>query len=529
MTLSAHNALMLVAILAAAVALLALAPTFRIPYPILLVLGGSALALIPGLPHVTLNPELVLVGILPPLLYAAAYFTSLREFAANLRSIGLLAVGLVMVTTVSVAVGAHELTGIGWAPAFVLGAIVSPTDPTAATAIARRLGVPRRLVVVIEGESLVNDGTALVIYRYAVLAAVSGSFSFGHAAASFGAGVVGGILLGLAVGWVIRQARRRIDNPPAEIAVALLSGYFAYLPAQALHVSGVLAAVTTGLYVGWHTPELTNSTVRLQGAAVWEIVVFLLNALLFILLGLQLRSILDGVSEYSTGRLIGYGVAISLIVTVTRLVWVFPSTYLPRFLFPRVRARDPEPAWRLVAALGWTGMRGSVSMAAALALPLATDAGQPFPYRDLIIFLTFCVILWSLVLQGLSLPLVIHLLGLEDDGIDDRLEAKARVKSAGAALERLEELVREGGVREDTAERVRGIYNFRRDRYHSQLDEDGDGKIEERSQAYRQLMRELLDAESRMLVELRRRGVINDDVMNRVQRDLDLEAERLGD
>jgi monovalent cation/hydrogen antiporter len=526
-TLSAHDALTILAILAAAAALLAAAPRLNVPYPILLVLGGLALAFIPGLPQLELNPELVLVGILPPLLYAAAFFTSLREFASNLRPIGLLAVGLVLVTVVSVAALAHELVGIGWAPAFVLGAVVSPTDPTAATAIARRLGVPRRLVVLIEGESLVNDGTALVVYRYAVVAVVAGTFSFPHAAASFVGSVVGGIALGLGVGWVIRRVRRRLDNPPAEITIALLSGYFAYLPAEAVGVSAVLAAVTTGLYVGWHTPELTNSTVRLQGDAVWQILVFLLNALLFILLGLQLRSILDGVSEYSTARLVWYGAVVSGAVILTRFAWVFPATYLPRLLFPRIRAREPGPPWQGQVVLAWAGMRGSVSLAAALAIPLAIDGGGAFPDRSLIVFLTFCVILATLVVQGLTLPLLIRALGLEDDGIDDRLEAKARIKAANAALVRLDELVAEGEVREDTAERVRGSYTFRRDRFASRFDDGDDGGIEERSQSYQRLRRELLEAERQAVVELRRRGTINDDVMNRVQRDLDLEAERL--
>ena len=527
MTLAPHDALTLAAILAVAATLLVVAPAVRVPYPILLVLGGLALGFVPGLPQIELNPEVVLVGILPPLLYAAAFFTSLREFAQNARPIGLLSVGLVLFTTVAVAAGAHAFLGLGWAPAFVLGAIVSPTDPTAATSIARRLGVPRRLVVIIEGESLVNDGTALVLYRYAVVAVVAGTFSFGHVALSFAGSVVGGIAMGLAVGWIIRQARRRIDNPPAEITIALLSGYFAYLPAEAAGVSAVLAAVTTGLYVGWHTPELTNSTVRLQGDAVWQIVVFLLNALLFTLLGLQLRSILDAVSQYPAWRLAWYGLAVSGTVILTRFAWIYPATYLPRLLVRRIRERDPYPAWQIPAALGWAGMRGAVSLAAALALPLVTDAGDPFPSRDLVVFLTFCVVLVTLVFQGLTLPLVIRLLGLEDDGIDDRLEAKARIKAASAALARLDELVAEGGVREDTAERVRGSYTFRRDRFASRFDDSDDGRIEERSQSYQRLRRELLAAEHRAVLELRRRGVINDDVMNRVQRDLDLEAERL--
>ncbi|HET7044460.1 MAG TPA: Na+/H+ antiporter [Gaiellaceae bacterium] len=527
MTLTVHDALVLLAILAAAASLLALAPKLHVPYPILLVLGGLGLAFVPELPTVALSPELVLVGVLPPLLYASAYFTSLREFSENRRPISLLAVGLVLVTMLAVAGGAHAFVGLDWAPAFVLGAIVSPTDPTAATAIARRLGVPRRVVVVIEGESLVNDGTALVAYRYAVVAVAAGSFSLAHATASFFGSVAGGIAMGLAVGWLVRQARRRIDDPPAEIAIALLTGYFAYLPAEAAGVSGVLAAVTAGLYVGWFTPELTNSAVRLQGDAVWNIVVFCLNTLLFTLLGLQLRSVLDGVSQWSPARLAWYGLAVGGTVILTRLVWIFPATYLPRLLLRRVRERDPSPPWQGPAAIGWAGMRGAVSLAAALAIPLTTDAGEPFPGRDLIVFLTFSVILVTLVFQGLTLPLVIRLLGLEDDGIDDRLEAKARIKAADAALARLAELVAEGWVREDTAERMRGAYTFRKDRFASRFDDGDDGAIEERSQSYQRLRRELLEAERGKVVELRRRGFINDDVMNRVQRDLDLEVERL--
>lgn len=526
MTLSVHDALTLLAILAGAATLLVLAPRLRVPYPILLVLAGLAVAFVPGMPQLQLDPELVLVGILPPLLYAAAFFTSLHEFVANIRPIAVLSIGLVLATVATVAAGAHTFTGIGWGPAFVLGAVVSPTDPTAATAIARRLGVPRRVIVLIEGESLVNDGTALVVYRFAVIAVVSGSFSLGGAAVSFVGTVLGGIAMGLAVGWLIRQARRRIDNPPAEITIALLSGYFAYLPAEAAGVSAVLAAVTTGLYVGWHTPELTSSTVRLQGDAVWQILVFLLNALLFVLLGLQLRTILDGVSDRSPAELAWFGIAVSGTVILTRLVWIFPGTYLPR-LVSAIRRRDPLPPWQEPATIGWAGLRGAVSLAAALALPLSTDAGDPFPARDLIVFLTFCVILVTLVFQGLTLPLAIRLLGLEDDGIDEKLEAKARIRAADAALDRLADLVAEGGVREDTAERMRGAYTFRRDRFASRFDDGDDGKLEERSVAYQRLRRELLEAERQAVVALRRAGTINDDVMNRVQRDLDLEAERL--
>jgi len=525
---TAQDALVLLGLLAAVAALLSLAPILQLPYPILLVLGGLALGFVPGLPHLILNPDIVLVAILPPLLYSAAFFTSLRDLRVNIRPLSLLAIGLVLVTTVSVAAVAHTvIAGMTWPVAFVLGAIVSPTDAVAATAIASRLGIPRRLVSLIEGESLINDATALVAYRFAVVAVVTGSFSLWNASWHFVYSVLGGIGIGLAVGYVIRQVRRRLDHSPTEIAIALFSGYFAYLPAEAAGVSAVLAAVTVGIYVGWYTPELTTVQTRLQGDAVWEILVFVLNALLFALVGLQLRPILDGLSGHSIGSLIGYALAISGTVIVTRMLFGYPAAYVPRFLFRRIREHDPYPPWQWPTMLGWTGLRGAVSLAAALALPLTTDAGDPFPNRQLVIYLAFCVILATLVVQGLTLPLVIRLLGLEDDGVAAKEETKARIKAAEAALGRLDELVGEGWVRDDTAERMRGLYNFRRSRFAARFDDQDDGGIEERSQAYQRLRRELLDAERQAVVSLRREGRINDEVMNRIQRDLDLEDARL--
>jgi monovalent cation/hydrogen antiporter len=521
--LSPHDTLTLLAVLAWAAALLALAQVVRVPYPILLVLGGLGLAFVPGMPTIDLDPELVFVAFLPPLLYGAAFFTSLRELRANLGAITLLAVGLVLLTMVAVAVVAHAvIPDLDWPTAFVLGAIVSPTDPTAATAIAERVGLPRRLVGLVDGESLVNDGTALVAYRFAVAAVLTGSFSLATATGRFFLNVVGGIAIGLAAGYLVRQVRRRLDNPPLEITIALLSGYLAFLPAQAAGVSGVLAAVTIGVYMGWYTPELTSSQTRLQGAAVWEIVFFILNAALFTLVGLQLPSIIDALSGRSAGSLFGYAVAVTVTVIAVRFAWIFATARLPKPLRPM-----GAEAWRSATVLAWSGMRGVVSLAAALALPLTTDAGDPFPNRDLIVFLTFAVILGTLVGQGLTLPALIRALRLEDDGLAAKEEAKARIRAAEAALARLEEVVDEGWVNADTAERMRGLYGFRQDRFRSRFDPDSDGAVEERSASYQRLRRELLDAERRAVVDLRRQGVIDDAVMRRVTRDLDLEEERL--
>jgi monovalent cation/hydrogen antiporter len=522
MHLDLVDGLVALTLIIAVAGMLAVAPSLRIPYPILLVLGGLAIGLVPGVPELEFEPELVFFGVLPPLLYGAAFFTSLRDLRANVRPIGLLAVGLVVATTAGVAVVAHAfIDDLSWSSAFVLGAIVSPTDPLAATSIARRLGVPRKLVMTVEGESLVNDGSGLVLYRVAVAAVVTGSFSVLDTGGLFVLAVGGGAGVGLGVGWIVRQIRLRLNNPPAEITISLLTGYVAFISAELIGVSAVLAAVTAGIYLGWHTPELTNAQVRLQGLAVWEIVQYMLNALLFVLVGLQLPVIVDGLGGFSTAELVGYGALVSATVIALRFAWVFVVLQGPKWVARRASS------WQAAVFVSWAGMRGAVSLAAALALPLTTDSDQPFPGRDLIVFLTFSVILATLVGQGLTLPFLIRVLGLEDDGLDVREDTKARIHIAEAALVRLEELVDEEWVREDTAERMRGAYTFRTSRFRARLDDGDDGEIERRSQDYQRLLRELLDAEREALVELRRSGAISNEVWIRVGRDLDLEDARL--
>jgi Na+/H+ antiporter len=526
MTFSHEDTLVLAALLAAVALLLVAAERTSIPYPILLVVGGLGLGFVPGIPEIQLPPDLVLVAVLPPLLYGAAFFTSLRDLRENAAAITFLAIGLVLTTMVVVAAVAHMLIpGLSWAGAFVLGAIASPTDPTAATAIAERLGLPRRLVALIEGESLVNDGTALVAYKFAVAAVLSGSFSMTDAAGRFALNVVGGIAIGLAVGFLVRQLRLRIDDPALAITVSLLSGYFAYLPAQAAGVSGVLAAVTIGIYMGWYTPELTTWQTRLQGIAVWEILFFVLNALLFALVGLQLPVIVDALSGRSASTLLGYAAAVTLGVLVARFLWVVPGTYVTAW--SRRRTGPIQNPGRASILLGWSGMRGAVSLAAALALPLTTDSGAAFPNRELIIFLTFGVIFGSLVVQGLTLPAVMKILGIEDEGRAEKEETKARLYAAEAALARLDELASEGWVQEDTLERLRGLFGFRRERFRTRFDPESDGSVEERSVAFQRLMHELLAAERDAVFEMRRTRRIDDQVMRRVIRDLDLEEARL--
>jgi monovalent cation/hydrogen antiporter len=524
-----HGAELLLLLLMVAVAGLSiLARPLGVPYPILLVLGGLLLGFLPGLPAVELPPELVLVVFLPPLLYQAAFFSTLRDLRADLRAITTTAVGLVLVTMAAVAVTAHALVdGLSWAVAFTLGAIVSPTDALAATAVARRLGAPRRLVTMLEGESLVNDATALVAYRIAVAAAVGGSFVVWEAGLRFVAGVAGGVAVGLIVGWLVAVVRRRLEDPPAEIVLTVVTGYAAYLPAERLEVSGVLAAVTAGLFVGWRAPELASPSTRLLAFSFWEILVYLLNAVLFLLVGLQLQPILEQVTGRSLATLLGLAALVSAVVIAVRFVWSFTVPYLVRALDrrPSQVARRVGARQRLISS--WSGMRGAVSLAAALALPLETNSGQPFPERELILFVTFGVIFVTLVVQGLTLPALIRRLGVHDDGAEQREELQARLGATDAALARLEELAVEEWTRDDTVERLRGLYQFRRRRLKARAGIFEDDGYEDRSLAYQRLVRELLEAQRHAIIRLRNQGVISDGVMHRVERELDLEDSRL--
>ncbi len=520
-----HLELVIFGLLAGIVAFAFLAHLVHVPYPITLVLGGTAIGFIPGIPSVELDPELVLLIFLPPLLYGAAFFTSLRDLRRNARPIALLAIGLVLGTMAAVALIAHYVIGLDWDVAFVLGAIVSPTDAVAPAEIMRRVGAPRRLVAVVEGENLTNDWTALILYRVAVAAVVSGSFSLLDASVEFVLSGVGGLAIGLAAGWVIRQIRRRLDDPPTEITISLLSGYAAYLPAEELGFSGVIAAVTVGVYMGWYTPELTTPLTRIQSMSVWEILTFLLNAVLFLLVGMQLPNIIDDLSGESAGQLLLWGALVSATVIVVRMGWGFTVTYLLRVIDRRAaqRARRVGPRERIV--VGWAGMRGAVALAAALAVPLRTDSGAPFPERDLIIFLAFVVILVTLVGQGLTLGPLINRLGVVDDGEEEVEEIAARIRLAEAALARLEELEGADWVRDETLGRVRALYDYRRRRFEART--DGDERYEERTDAYRRLMYELFEAQREELVGMRNALDISDEVRRRIERELDLEESRI--
>ena len=522
-----HHVEPVVLVLCFVAALVIIANKVAIPYPMLLVLGGLALSFVPILPVIRLDPELVFFLFLPPLLYPAGLFTSWRDFRRNLRPILFLAIGLVLITMTVVAWVAHSfMVGLPWAAAFALGAIVSPPDAVAAEAILKRLRVPLRIEAILEGESLVNDATALVAYQFAVAAMVTGQFSLGAASGRFFFVGLGGVVLGLLVGFVIRRAQRPLNDPPVQITISLLTPFAAYLLAERVGVSGVLATVTAGVYLGWHSTALPART-RLQAQAFWEMIEFLLNGFIFVVIGLQLPEILRNLSREPFSRLVGYALLISATVVLVRIAWVFPATYLPRWFSRKLRARDPAPPWRHSVLIAWSGMRGVVSLAAAFALPLVLDNGRAFPGRSDILFLTFCVILTTLVFQGLTLPLLIRGLGIVDDGAADREEREARLKANEAAVDFIEARALAEQMPEEVMIRVRAEYCDRIAQLETCAGDRDNPGGDVATPIYQQLQYGALGVERKTIIALRNSHQINDRALRHIQRDLDLAEARL--
>lgn len=501
-------------------ALTVLARAVNVPYPIALLVGGLLLAVIPGVPTVELEPELVLAVALPPLLYRSAYYADPAALRSDLRPVALLAIGLVFTTAAGVAVAAHSLVdGLPWAAAVTLGAIVAPTDPVAVVAIVERIGGPRRLLTILEGEGLLNDAAALALYRVAVAGTVAGGFSLWEAGIRFVLGAVGGAAIGLAAGWVVLQVQRRLQDPMTVISITLATPFLAYLPADLVGASGVIAAVTVGIYLGRQDHLYTSPATRLQATGFWEVLTFLLNAVLFVLVGLQLRPTLDRLADDPAGGLVVPVLAVVLAVLGIRVAWEFTMPYAVRAVDRGMHRTTPPAPARERFAVAWGGLRGAVSLAAALALP------ADFPQRDLLVLATFAVILVTLVGQGLTLAPLLRVLHLTGD--DDRDEVHARLEATDAALTRLRELGGADWTRDDSIERMTGVYDFRRQRLLArkrQVDEDA---VEERSQAYQRMVHEVLDAQRRRLIELRDSGEAPADVVQRIGRELDLEDSRL--
>src|SRR6266446_4212157 len=453
MTTSIQILLLLLAVLVAAALI---ARRLNTAPSIVLVVAGVVLALTPGLPAVELAPDLVLLVILPPLIYSAGVAMSWREFRFNLRPISLLAFGCVLFTTCAVAAAVHYVLNLPWAVGFLIGAIVAPPDVVAPLAIARPLGLPRRLLVVLEGEGLANDATALILYRFAVVAISTGAFSFGQAAGTFAAIVVGEIAWGIGIGWLSLRARRLARDPRVEIVLSLMAPYLAYWVPEHLGGSGVLATVATGLYVSWNGPRLISSATRLQGVFFWDLFIYVIEGFVFLLTGLQARTLMDQIQAFSLRDLAVATAIITAIVIAARFLWVFPAIYLPRWLSSSLARRDPSPPWQWAFVLAFTGVRGVVSLAAALAIPLMLANGQPFPHRDLILFITFGVIVLTLVGLGLMLPPVIRWLGVARHRATEHrrehdAELAARHEALDAGLRRLEELVRERDLPDEVA------------------------------------------------------------------------------
>jgi len=493
---------------------------------ILLVIAGIALAVIPGLPRIALAPELVLLGILPPLIYSAGVAMSWREFRFNLRPIALFAFGCVLFSSAAVAVACHYVVDMPLAVGFVLGAIVAPTDVVAPLAIVRQLGLPRRLVVVLEGDGLANDATALILYRFAVAAVGSGVFSVGEAAGTFALIVVGEIAYGLGIGWFSLRLRRWAHDPRVEITLSLLTPYAAFLVPQHLGGSGVLATVAAGLYVSWNGPLLIPAATRLQGIFFWDFLVYLLEGFVFLITGMETRALIDDTSAVVLHDL---AIAIPLVVAVliaARFVWTYPAAYVPRWLSPALKRRDPVPPWQWLFVLSFVGVRGVVSLAAALAIPLTTAGGAPFPGRDLILFITFGVIVVTLIGEGLMLPAVVRWLKLPRDAEDERrrdqdAEITARVEALQAAQTRLDGLAADGQADPD----VLALLRARHDHRAGQVPKDADG--EQALAAATELRANLIGAEREYIYRLLQDGKITDEARRRIERELDLEEESL--
>ncbi len=521
-----------VALLVAVVMLASVATRLRVPYPILLVVGGLVLGFVPGLPRITLDPALVLFLFLPPLIYSSAWFTPWRDFRADLRSILLLAVGLVLTCTTLVAIVAHTVLGMAWPVAFVLGALVSPTDAVAASAIMQRLGVARRVVTIVEGESMVNDATGLVLYRFAVAAVISGGFSLWQASWQFVVVSAGGILIGLLIAWPVAWLHRHLDDAPREITITLLTPFVAYLLADALGASGVLAVLAAGLYLSRQSSTFFSPNTRLQADSVWTVLVFLFNGLVFILLGLQLHGLLGGLTRQAAAELVGAATVVSVVVIVARLAWVAVATSVQRLLAHFSLITYRWGGWRNALLVGWAGMRGAVSMAAALALPLALPSGTPFPARSQLIAVTFGVILFTLVGQGLSLTPLIRMLGMQSEGETAQELLLARRALTVAALARLEELAMTNDLPQAVVADQRAHLEQQLDRLAIPPDgsrDHDDGSDGERHvdawAAAQSLRREVISAERSTLITLRNQGKLDDEVVRRLERDLDLEEQ----
>lgn len=520
-----QNIATIIVLLTVVTALAQITDRLKIPYPILLVLAGIGIGLVPGLPPINLDPDVVFLIFLPPILYSAAWNTSWPDFKKAKRPITLLAIGCVIFTTCAVAWCAHTfIPNLGWLEAFVLGAIISPPDAIAATAITKDLSIPKRVTTILEGESLVNDATGLIAYRYAVIAVVTGAFNIWEAGLTFIVVAAGGIILGLAMGRVIKWIHEITpNNPTMDTALTFLTPFTVYMLAESIHISGVLSVVTCGLYLSWNSSKLFNHQTRLQAYGSWNTAIFILNGVVFILIGLQLPMILESIQDHSFLQLLKYGAIVSLAVILGRIIWVYPGAYLPR-LSKKVREQEPEVNLKLVTIVAWSGMRGVVSLAAALAIPLLVEGAEPFPNRNLIIFLTFSVIFSTLVLQGLTLRPLIRWLGIQVDAKEHEAELKARYAVASALIEHIEENY-SLSLSDEGLNLIKTKYEIRTQRISK--DQVRQKMNDEQIDQLHTIQQALLDKEREMILKLRDEGSITEEALRKIEYELDLEESRL--
>jgi CPA1 family monovalent cation:H+ antiporter len=517
-----HGAGLVLGLLIAVAALVTVARRLGIAYPIFLVIGGFVLGLVPGVPRIHVDPDVIFLIVLPPLLYIAGYFTPVRSLRENLGTISSLAVGLVIVSACAVATVAHALVpGMPWSAAFALGAIVAPPDAIAATAITRRLAVPRQIVTILEGESLLNDATALTIYGIALAVAAGAVFSPTTALVTFTAAMLGGCVIGVAVGWIIAHIRARLEDTPVEMTISLLTPYAAFLPADRLDASGVIATVAAGLYLGHRGAHIMGADARLTGRAVWETVTFLLNGFVFIVMGLEVPLLLRALMPSLVIQLVGIGIAVTVVLVLVRALWIFSTVFLPS------HAQGRPDAFACSVVLSWAGMRGVVSLAAALALPLTLPAGQPLPARDALVVVTLTVIVLTLLGQGLTLPWLIRALRLgQDIGLREE-EGRARQRLLEAATRRIDQLYPVWPSHRPLLDQLHETYRHRAEHVERQRDPSaGTGEDRELIE-HREIRRTVIDAEREALLRLRAEGEVNEEVLRDLERELDLEERRM--
>lgn len=524
------NLLLIISLLFAVSMLAMLSEKLHISYPIFLVIAGLIISLIPGIPHITLDPDMVFVIFLPPLLYEAAWNTSWNDFWSFRRPIGMLASGLVIFTAGSVAMVAHlMIPGVSLALGFVLGGIISPPDAVAATSVLKNLKIPKRLLTILEGESLVNDASSLIVFRFALAAVFTGQFVLWQAGVDFLLVAFMGILVGLVIAHIVYAIHRWLPTTASiDTAITLISPYLMYIAAEHFHFSGVLAVVSGGLFLSYRSHDIFTYSTRLQTQSVWSVLGFLLNGIVFIMIGLQLPAIVKGLGQYSLQSAIFYGIIISLVTIIVRIAWVYPGAYLPRMLSSRIRKKEINPGWKGVFIVGWSGMRGVVSLASALAIPFSMTGGAAFPHRNLILFITFVVILFTLVLQGLSLPLLIRLLKMDVHENEEEQKQAIRLRLANAVVGYIDTQYPDEANSIEAFTRLKGRYERMIEITSRKLEKiDGEESSPSFLPRYRQLLLELIGIQRNELAQMRHDNTYSNELLRSKEFELDLEEARM--